>query len=227
MGLSIPLNQNTMSNEKKMEKKEDVQNAPTEQEENKEDVQSAPVEQSEESKPEIDYVAELGIAKSKLEKAGNTIEKIKKENKELKNDDDEFVDYEEEIEKRVASKVKETMTSVRTDLAADTIESTLEDLSANVDERALIKHHYDNSLQRTGFSRQAIMQDLLNAKLLANQKSLTKEKAELSAALIAKESMGNSSRGANLDKANIDKPMKPISDMSRDEHKAYWESFKK
>ena len=76
------------------------------------------------------------------------------------------------------------MTSVRTDLAADTIESALEDLSANVDERALIKHHYDNSLQKTGFSRQAIMQDLLNAKLLANQKSLSKERAELSAALM-------------------------------------------
>jgi len=225
VGLSIPLNQNTMSNEKKMEKKEDVQNAPTEQEENKEDVQSAPVEQSEESKPEIDYVAELGIAKSKLEKAGNTIEKIKKENKELKNDDDddEYIDYQEEINKQVAKK----MDSVRADLSEDTIESTLEDLTVNVDERALIKHHYDNSLQKTGFSRQAIMQDLLNAKLLANQRSLTKEKAELSAALIAKESMGNSSRGANLDKANIDKPMKPISDMSRDEHKAYWESFKK
>ena len=225
MGLSIPLNQNTMSNEKKMEKKENVQNAPTEQEENKEDVQSAPVEQSEESKPEIDYVAELGIAKSKLEKAGNTIEKIKKENKELKNDDDddEYIDYQEEINKQVAKK----MDSVRADLSEDTIESTLEDLTVNVDERALIKHHYDNSLQKTGFSRQAIMQDLLNAKLLANRKTLSKENSELKAALSAKESTGNSSRGANLDKANIDKPIKPISDMTRDEHKAYWESFKK
>lgn len=220
-----------MSNEKKMEKKEEVQNAPTEQTENKEEAQSAPVEQSEESKPEIDYAAELSIAQSKLEKAGNTIEKIKKQNKELKNDDDddddEYIDYEVEIEKRVASKVKETMTSVRTDLAADTIEATLEDLSANVDERALIKHHYDNSLQKTGFSRQAIMQDLLNAKLLANQKSLSRERAELSAALIAKESFGNSSRGANLDKVNIDKPIKPLSDMSRDEHKAHWENLNK
>ena len=225
MGLSIPLNQNTMSNEKKMEKKENVQNAPTEQEENKKDVQPAPVEQSEESKPEIDYVAELGIAKSKLEKAGNTIEKIKKENKELKNDDDddEYIDYQEEINKQVAKK----MDSVRADLSEDTIESTLEDLTVNVDERALIKHHYDNSLQKTGFSRQAIMQDLLNAKLLANRKTLSKENSELKAALSAKESTGNSSRGANLDKANIDKPIKPISDMTRDEHKAYWESFKK
>ena len=224
MGLSIPLNQNTMSNEKKMEKKENVQNAPTEQEENKKDVQPAPVEQSEESKPEVDYVAELGIAKSKLEKAGNTIEKIKKENKELKNDDDdEYIDYQEEINKQVAKK----MDSVRADLSEDTIESTLEDLTVNVDERALIKHHYDNSLQKTGFSRQAIMQDLLNAKLLANRKTLSKENSELKAALSAKESTGNSSRGANLDKANIDKPIKPISDMTRDEHKAYWESFKK
>jgi len=225
VGLSIPLNQNTMSNEKKMEKKENVQNAPTEQEENKKDVQPAPVEQSEESKPEVDYVAELGIAKSKLEKAGNTIEKIKKENKELKNDDDddEYIDYQEEINKQVAKK----MDSVRADLSEDTIESTLEDLTVNVDERALIKHHYDNSLQKTGFSRQAIMQDLLNAKLLANRKTLSKENSELKAALSAKESTGNSSRGANLDKANIDKPIKPISDMTRDEHKAYWESFKK
>jgi len=214
-----------MSNEKKMEKKENVQNAPTEQEENKKDVQPAPVEQSEESKPEVDYVAELGIAKSKLEKAGNTIEKIKKENKELKNDDDddEYIDYQEEINKQVAKK----MDSVRADLSEDTIESTLEDLTVNVDERALIKHHYDNSLQKTGFSRQAIMQDLLNAKLLANRKTLSKENSELKAALSAKESTGNSSRGANLDKANIDKPIKPISDMTRDEHKAYWESFKK
>jgi len=216
-----------MSNEKKMETKEEVQNAPTEQTENKEEAQSAPVEQNEESKPEVDYAAELGIAQSKLEKAGNTIEKIKRQNKELKNDDDEYIDYEVEIEKRVAEKVKETMTSVGTDLAADTIESALEDLSANVDERALIKHHYDNSLQRTGFSRQAIMQDLLNAKLLANQKSLSRERAELSAALIAKESFGNSSRGANLDKANIDRPIKPLSDMSRDEHKAHWENLNK
>ena len=226
MELSILLNQNTMSNEE-MENKT-VQEAPTEQTETKQDVQPAPVEQSEESKPEIDYVAELDKAKAKLEKAGNTIEKIKKENKELKtDDDDEYIDYQEEIDKQVAAKVAEKMDSVRTDLASDTIESTLENLSANPDERALIKHHYNNSLKSTGFSHQAIMQDLQNARLLANRQTLSKENTELKAALTAKASTGNSSRGANLDKANIDKPIKPMSEMTRAEHKAYWESLKK
>ena len=79
MELSILLNQNTMSNEE-MENKT-VQEAPTEQTEIKEDAQPAPVEQQEESKPDIDYAAELEKAQAKLEKAGNTIEKIKKENK--------------------------------------------------------------------------------------------------------------------------------------------------
>ena len=219
-----------MSNENEMEKKT-VQSAPAEQTENKEEAQPAPVvegETTQESKPEVDYAAELEKAQSKLEKAGNTIEKIKKENKELKtDDDDEYIDYQKEIDKQVALKVKETMTSVRTDLASDTIESTLESLSANVDERALIKHHYENSLKQTGFSRQAIMQDLQNARLLANRQTLSKENTELKAALTAKASTGNSSRGANLDKANINKPMKPVSEMTRNEHKAYWESFNK
>ena len=218
-----------MSNENEMEKKT-VQSAPAEQTENKEEAQPAPVvegETTQESEPEIDYAAELEKAQSKLEKAGNTIEKIKKENKELKIDDDEYIVYHEEIDKQVEAKVKETMTSVRTDLASDTIESTLESLSANVDERALIKHHYENSLKQTGFSRQAIMQDLQNARLLANRQTLSKENTELKAALTAKASTGNSSRGANLDKANINKPMKPVSEMTRNEHKAYWESFNK
>ena len=218
-----------MSNENEMEKKT-VQSAPAEQTENKEEAQPAPVvegETTQESKPEIDYAAELEKAQSKLEKAGNTIEKIKKENKELKIDDDEYIVYHEEIDKQVEAKVAETMNSVRTDLASDTIESTLESLSANVDERALIKHHYENSLKQTGFSRQAIMQDLQNARLLANRQTLSKENTELKAALTAKASTGNSSRGANLDKANINKPMKPVSEMTRNEHKAYWESFNK
>lgn len=218
-----------MSNENEMEKKT-VQSAPAEQTENKEEAQPAPVvegETTQESKPEVDYAAELEKAQSKLEKAGNTIEKIKKENKELKIDDDEYIVYHEEIDKQVEAKVAETMNSVRTDLASDTIESTLESLSANVDERALIKHHYENSLKQTGFSRQAIMQDLQNARLLANRQTLSKENTELKAALTAKASTGNSSRGANLDKANINKPMKPVSEMTRNEHKAYWESFNK
>ncbi len=166
----------------------------------------------------IDYEAESIKLQSKLDKAGNTIEKLKKSNKSSNDDDNDFIDMDAEIRKQVDEKTS----AIRADLAADTLESTLDSLSANPDERKLIALHYENSIAKSGFTRDAIRSDLDKAKVLANQNTIQRTNEELSASLTAKDTVGNTSRGANLDKANIQRPEKPVSEMTREEHKAHW-----
>jgi hypothetical protein len=167
----------------------------------------------------IDYEAEATKLQKKLDKAGNTIEKLKKSNKSSNDDDNDFIDMDAEIKKQVDEKTS----AIRADLAADTLESTLDSLSANPDERKLIGLHYENSIAKSGFTRDAIRSDLEKAKVLANQNTIERQNEELSASLAAKDTVGNTSRGANLDKANIQRPEKPVSEMTREEHKAHWE----
>ena len=152
-----------------------------------------PLEKQEESKGEdkpesIDYEAELEKVKEEREnyKQGMLSAKSKlKENKETPKVD---VD---EITKQVADQVKQQIDSHLVADRADFLEDTLEGVSNSPKEKELIKYHYENTINKSGYTKSAIANDLANAKILANKSKLIEENDELRRALLAKASVSN------------------------------------
>jgi hypothetical protein len=163
-------------------------------------------------KPEIDYKAELEAQlaqkNKQLSQAEHTIEQLKKAKKEdappaTEETSQEFITAEEltrQIEARNKAELAEMESRIKREMSEATIEEELSRVSSNLDEQALIKFHYENSIKQSGFTRSAIQQDLARARLLANEKKLTIENEELKEALKAKNSTGNASQGSNQDK---------------------------
>lgn len=182
------------SPETPVEEKEDETSPDAGQEPN----ESAEVEEEvgSEASEDVDYKKELEKVQGTLKKAEHTIVELKKERKEST----------EGIDDRVKEEVNSQMNAIRADMAQDAIDDTLNSISSNEDEKNLIKFHYENSIKQTGFSRQAIENDLVNAKILANRTKIFKENSELKEALKAKKSISNLSLGANQDIKKPDKP---------------------
>ena len=156
---------------------------------------------------EIDYEAELEKAKKQLGQAEFTIQKLKKQGKKPAEEAvDETIEENrgeltvDEFEKKLEQKFEQKLKSFQLEQTRDLIDSSLESLTDNPKERELIKFHYENSLNHSGYSRQAIKADLENAKLLANRAKLVAENRELKEALKAKGSISNTARGSNQDK---------------------------
>lgn len=102
-------------------------------------------------------------------------------------------------------------------MSEDVIEEELNNLSSNPDERKLIRLKYDNQINKTGFSRLAIRQDLDDAKFLANKSRYQKEKTELMQSAISKATITNSGGGTNLDRPT------QTEDLSKQFTKQDWE----
>jgi len=179
-------NENEVLESKIAEMNNSDQPAPVE-ETNTEDPkqEGEPVEKTEEpSEPTIDYKSKLEEAQARLKRAEDKIVKLKKQ------PSSEEDTKEEPDEDRVAQLVKQQVDSLRDQVRGEIVESEVEDLlteiSGNADERALIKHIYEHNLQKAGFTRAAIRENLLNAKVLANRDALIKSNKELSEALVSK-----------------------------------------
>lgn len=149
---------------------------------------------------EVDYKAELEKVQANLEKAEHKIVELKTKKEEP--DEFSFVDEPvEDIDSKIAIKVKEALDATRAemakDLMGDVVENELSNLTSNEDEKRLIKLHYENSIKQSGLSREAIKEDLRKAYLIANQSKFLKENKEMKEALKAKNSIQNSSIGTN------------------------------
>lgn len=165
--------------------------APQETKKEGEDTTStAPVE---EKTPEIDHAAELEKAKKQLGQAEHTIVETKKENKELK----ENQLSKEEIQEQVTTQVNEQVNAIRQDSVKDTTTLILDGLTDNPDERALIEHHYENTIVKTGYSKEAIKHDLENAKWQANRKTITKTVEDLEDKVASDSAITNSGGGSS------------------------------
>jgi hypothetical protein len=156
--------------------------------------QPAPAENEGVNKPvapqEIDFKSELEKAKELLAKkekqlgqAEHTIVSLKKK----KDDDDGFSSevLDDDIKEEVRGVIKEELNSFKTELTQKDIESEIQKMTSNLDEQALIKHHYQNSINKTGLDKESIEIDLLNARALANRNNLVRENRELKEALKA------------------------------------------
>src|SRR3990167_6552127 len=136
-----------------------------------------------------DYKALFETEKAKLARAEEAVVKAKKQIKKKIVDEEQESD-DSDIENRVAQLVQAELagfkTQVKTELISSEVDNVLLEVSSNPDERALIKHFYDNRLQKSGYSREDIREDLINAKIIANRDSILKTNQELSHALKSK-----------------------------------------
>jgi len=167
------------------ERENSVQPAPAEIKKSEDSEQEGePDKKTEElSAPSVDYKAQLEEAQARLKRAEDKIVKLKKQPSEEK--EEEEVD-EDRVAKLVAQQVGKLKEQVRSEIVESEVEDLLNEVSNNPDERALIKHIYENDLQKSGFTRAAIKDRLLDAKLLANKQALLKSNTELAEALVAK-----------------------------------------
>ena len=164
-----------------------VQDAPIEQENALENEGSDGATDSDEG-TEIDYKAELEkvskdrdnykegllVAKDKLKKKGSSVDP-------------------EEIAKIVKETMKEEIGSLHSLITGNTLESALSKLTDNPAKKDLIKFHYENSIIKTG----SIDEDLENALLIADKKTILKQTKELAIAAQNRSQIGNSSMGSN------------------------------
>ena len=166
-----------------------------------------------ENKP-VDYAAELEKSKTKLEQAGFNIEKEKEKNKDLKKD---LEKKDEEMDDKINTAVDKRFDERRVEDKSDDIAKAIEASSDNEDERKLIKHHYNNSIKKSGFSAEQIKTDIETAKFLANRKTVVKENTELKETIKAKNSMSNSGQGTEVkQQPNMDVKLSPGDQASLD-----------
>lgn len=172
-----------------------------------EDVQEE--KDTEQDSQEIDYKAELEKAKAILEKKnkqlGQAEHKIVELKKQKKEEFDEFDEFdEEEVEDKsldVKEVLREELTKFKREMSSERIDETISKLTENLDEIALIKHHYENSIKPTGFDKESIAIDIQNAYTLANAQKVLKQNNELKEALKAKKTISGGTGGSSAEKA--------------------------
>lgn len=149
---------------------------------------------------EIDYKAKLEeitaakkATEDQLKKAEHTIIKLKKdkdgeEDKEVA----PAIDV-ETIVSQVTEKLNQNFERVKADLAGNVVDETIASVSANPDERALIKEIYSSKIVKGGLTREAIMKDILTAKMIANTDKITRALPEIAYSRTASAGMGGGS----------------------------------
>ena len=107
----------------------------------------------------VDYKAETVKLQDRLNKAEFTIVKLRQEEgKKVAID----VDAVQEV-------VRQEVEKFKVDTTKDTFESELANLSTDPAERELIRLNYDKKIVKSGFNKDAIRSDLMDAKILANR----------------------------------------------------------
>ena len=161
---------------------------------------------SQEVNQEIDYKAELERAKQEAEKRNKRLEQaeykiveLKKKNKK-EEDELEFDEFGEPIEKPkedIRDIIKQELNSFKRDISSTTIDEEISKITNNSDEIALIRHHYENSINQSGFDKQSIQNDIQKAYALANSQKILRTNRELAEALKAKKTVSGGTGGSS------------------------------
>ncbi len=182
-------------------------------------VQPAPVVKPKEATPEvktevveeseIDYKAELEKEQKRLSQAEFTIQRLKAKKPIVAPEvvEEPIVEpVDTDLEERVAQRAEEIVNTRLQQFSADVFEDELNAITTDVNERELIKLKYQNVINRTGFTRQAIRFDLTQAQLLANAPKYQKQTREMVETLRAKKAITVTGAGSNQDPANGQQP---------------------
>jgi hypothetical protein len=170
---------------------------PTPAQETNEATPEVEAEAKTEEVAEPDYKALLEAERKRVKQAEYTLKKL---NMERKNADVEQLD-EGAIEEIINQKVEEKLNARLSDFSTDIFEDELMKSSTDADERELIRLKYDNVINKSGFTRQAIRDDVANAKLLANAPKYLKASKELAETLKAKAAITNLGSSSNQQSA--------------------------
>jgi hypothetical protein len=131
----------------------------------------------------VDYKAEYEKATKQLSKAEHKLEETRKKKESGGDGKLDPADIEKLAVERAEAIAKEKISEFSSGLVKDIVSEGLSMFSSNEDERRLIQHHYDNTIQKSGQTRADIMNDLRRAKLLANENATGVQIDELTAAL--------------------------------------------
>ena len=151
------------------------------------------------SNQDVDYKAELERLQAENAEKDKRIDRAERAVVRLKK---ESGDTEIELEETINKLVDEKVATIRTEVQSNNLKREIENQSSNPDEAELIRYHLDNSVKSTG----DVVQDVLNAKAIANRARSQKVYEEVERAANA----------AEADKATTagEKPQKPKSNMS-------------
>lgn len=132
----------------------------------------------------VDYKSMLEVERERLRKAEDKIVKLKRETKKEEPATPEYVQEEPEvdesdIESLIQKKVAQLEDKMRSEIVSGEVDTVLKEVSSNPDEQELIRLIYENKLQKSGYSRVAIMDDLVNAKIIANREAVLRQNQEL------------------------------------------------
>ena len=134
---------------------------------------------------DVDYKSEFERVSKQLGQAEHKLDKQRQELKKTREKTSSDIDV-DSIREQVLAESKKEIEKFKEDLSKDTYESTLASITSNEDERKLIDFYYKNRITKTGFSRQDILQDLSDARILANKKRLEKTMGEMKQSMISK-----------------------------------------
>jgi hypothetical protein len=154
------------------------------------------------TEPSTDYKAQLDLERARLKKAEDKIVKLKREKKEEPVEAPELVQEEQQVddsdlETLIQEKVAQLEEKMRGELVSGEVEAALKEVSTDSTEQELIRLIYENRLKKTGYSRVAIMDDLVNAKIIANREAVLRQNQELRESLKSKLTLNSSANYSN------------------------------
>lgn len=146
----------------------------------------------------IDYQAEYEKVSKKLGKAEYKLDSQRKKLKEAKKEATESTSVDvDQIREEILAESKQEIEKFKQDMSKDTYENVLYSMTNDDDERKLINFYYENRINKTGFSRQDITQDLEDARVLANKKRFEKTMGEMKKSMISKNTKTSQSSPAS------------------------------
>lgn len=147
---------------------------------------------------EFDYAEELERVRGERDNYKEGMLSAKRKLKKLQSEEVEEEDADEAIDSTNLSKLKkEIAAELKREMVKDALEEVADQLASNESERKLILYHYENTINPSGTTRQAIERDLRRARLMANESLLLKERRELKKALQAKNNVTTGKAGAS------------------------------
>lgn len=190
------------------ETSQDEDEAQVDDESEEDEASSSEESEDKSEEPQIDYKAELAKVQDRLKKAEFKLYQKSKKDKETHTEDEEDDDVsptptsKEEIQKMLEKEREE----YRMTLAQDAIELELEQYADNPDRQALIKYHYENTINRSGYSRADIKHDLELAEYIADKAKFETRISEVKKSIEAQKSSqkgGNASGVQSQDKKKV------------------------
>lgn len=173
------------------------------------------------SDQQVDYAAELAKEikareekEKELSQAQHVIENLKKAKKiEVKTEDQPEAIDTDEIVRKAREETSSEIEKFKLEQSRDTLEEILKSASTDPKEQDLIRFHYENSIVKKGFSRASIIDDIENAKILANRQKFSKIFSEVGKAKTSQDTRSTGSAASQ--------PMTDTEDGLSDSEKAW------